>query len=501
YLNQFVAACVTPPNFCTLWGYCPKGSLQDVLFDENIRLDSHFKLSIITDVLKGIDFLHASFIGHHGRLKSSNVVIDSRWVCKLTDFGLSQLHEGEMFNPNKGEDSIYQALQWTAPEILRSTASKSGSKKGDMYSFGIIFKEVINRSTPYHEYDSVFNAKDIIEKVTHPKDGVFFRPTIEFPEEGELKQYLSIGPKCWAEDPNTRPTSRSMLKFIQKNFKGSTNIMDNMVRMLERYSDNLEAIVTERTTELAEEKKRTELLLYRMLPETVAKRLKNGESIEAERFDEVTIYFSDIVGFTSISSGSTPFQVVNLLNALYTLFDGVITRHRVYKVETIGDAYMIVSGLPDRIGNQHVKEISNCSLDLLEAVTTFQIPHLPTVPLRIRIGLHTGECSAGVVGLSMPRYSLFGDTVNTASRMESNGEEMRIHISATTHAALNTLGGYLFECRGEIPIKGKGTMTTYWLLGKEPTRPSPPQGGKLSPLLKVTTLPEIQTRITPVDDC
>lgn len=191
--------------------------------------------------------------------------------------------------------------------------------------------------------------------------------------------------------------------------------MDNLLQRMERYTDNLESLVEQKTAELMEEKKRSEELLYEMLPRFVVDQLKYGHSVTPEAYEAVTISFSDIKDFTSIAAQSSPIEVVNLLNQLYTEFDDCIDQYDVYKVETIGDAYMVVSGLPVRNGDQHAKEIAEMSLALLELIRNFDVAHLPHVNLELRIGIHSGPCASGVVGTRMFRYCLFGDTVSSNS--------------------------------------------------------------------------------------
>ncbi|KAJ8332260.1 hypothetical protein SKAU_G00427430 [Synaphobranchus kaupii] len=239
-----------------------------------------------------------------------------------------------------------------------------------------------------------------------------------------------------------------------------------MIRRLQMYSRNLEHLVEERTALYKAERDRADQLNFMLLPGPVVRSLKECGCVEPELFDEVTIYFSDIVGFTTLCQYSTPMEVVDMLNDIYKNFDSILDNHDVYKVETIGDAYMVASGLPSRNGNRHAVDISHMALDILAFMGTFQLRHLPGLPVWIRIGVHSGPCAAGVVGIKMPRYCLFGNTVNTASRMESAGLPLRIHVSQPTISILQrTDCQFEFERRGETYLKGKGMETTYWLTG------------------------------------
>ncbi|XP_011500910.1 PREDICTED: soluble guanylate cyclase 88E-like [Ceratosolen solmsi marchali] len=216
---------------------------------------------------------------------------------------------------------------------------------------------------------------------------------------------------------------------------------------------------------LDEEMKRTDELLYQMIPKQVADRLRNGESPidTCEMFDSVSILFSDVVSFTEICSRITPMEVVSMLNGMYSLFDTLTERNHVYKVETIGDAYMVVSGAPVK-QSDHADRVCDMALDMLEAITDLK-DRSTGEHLQIRIGIHSGAVVAGIVGLKMPRYCLFGDSVNTASRMEATSEAMHIHVSQSTKELLSS--SYKVTERGEIQVKGKGTMKTYWLERRE----------------------------------
>ncbi|KAJ7341504.1 hypothetical protein JRQ81_005683 [Phrynocephalus forsythii] len=225
---------------------------------------------------------------------------------------------------------------------------------------------------------------------------------------------------------------------------------------LERKKEELRIL----SKNLEAEKKKSEALLYAMLPKHVANQLKEGKKVEAGDFSSCTILFSDVVTFTNICSVCEPIQIVNMLNSMYSRFDRLTNIHGVYKVETIGDAYMVVGGVPIPM-TSHAERVANFALGMRIAAKEVTNP-ITQNPIQIRIGIHTGPVLAGVVGEKMPRYCLFGDTVNTASRMESHGLPDKIHISSTTFRALPRKVFEIVE-RGEIEVKGKGKMTTYFL--------------------------------------
>ena len=497
-IAEFVGACVDAPNVSLLTVYATKGSLDNIILNPDVKLDMNFKDSILKDIARGMNYLHNSPIGAHGRLTSANCVVDSRWTVKITGFGLKSFAEDTPDEEEQADpDAMAYSLFWTAPELLFGKNSladvKSGSTSGDVYSMGVIMAELLTRQEPYH--DAGMRPESLIKAISSsqtikvaeapkdskkqawsndatPKQAQFLggssssiRPTL--PKDEALSGHNSLARCCWDENPSDRPSFKDVMKTLDGLSPQKGEMVDNLIKMLESYATDLEGIVGERTAELEQEKQKVEELVCRMLPKKIVDDLKIGKDIKAEPYDNVTIFFSDIVGFTSICSKSTPLQVVDLLNKLYTCFDNIVDEYDVYKVETIGDAYMVVSGCPERNGTKHAAEIATMALRMISAMIDFEIPHMPEERLQLRVGLHSGPVVAGVVGIKMPRYCLFGDTVNIASRMESGGLALRVHLSETTHELLEGIGGFHLECRGEREVKGKGRMKTYWLNGKD----------------------------------
>ncbi|XP_033617323.1 guanylate cyclase 2G [Fukomys damarensis] len=464
---SFFGICIEPPNVCLVTQYCKKGSLKDVLRHSDHEMDWIFKISLAYDIVNGMLFLHRSPLGSHGNLKPSNCLVDARMQVKLSGFGLWELKYGQTHRTYNEKLTDHTELYWTAPELLRlPQVPWRGTQKGDVYSFAVLMRDLIHHQDrgPFEDRDEA--PDEIIKQIREPSAPEPLRPSLS--EEKGNTEILLMVRACWDESPDRRPTFPSIKKILRETSpKGQVNILDSMMRKLEVYASHLEEVVEERTSQLTAEKSKVEKLLSTMLPSFIGEQLIAGKSVEPEHFESVTVFFSDIVGFTKLCSLSSPLQVVRFLNDLYSLFDHIVQSYDVYKVETIGDAYMVASGLPIRNGTQHVDQIATMSLSFLSATLHFQIGHMPEEKLRLRIGLHTGPVVAGVVGITMPRYCLFGDTVNMASRMESSSLPLRIHVSQSTAGALLAMGGYHLQKRGTIPVKGKGEQTTFWLKGKE----------------------------------
>ena len=215
------------------------------------------------------------------------------------------------------------------------------------------------------------------------------------------------------------------------------------------------------TLELEDAHKANELLLLNILPASIADRLKKGEGLIADRFEDMSVLFADVVGFTQISRNMSPSDLVEMLNHVFSLFDRVAERLALEKIKTIGDAYMVAGGLGTD-GQGDAEKLADMGLEMLELLAKYR--EESGVDLQVRIGMHTGPAVAGVVGLKKFIYDIWGETVNTASRMESHGVPNRIQVLESTTEKL--AGSHIFEERGKVDVKGIGMLNTYFLTGR-----------------------------------
>lgn len=266
-------------------------------------------------------------------------------------------------------------------------------------------------------------------------------------------------------DVKQRALSEGAKDFLSKPFDPDEvlarikNLLET--RLLHLQLENRNRILAQAMHELDAERELSEQLLLNVLPHSIADRLKHEKGIIADRFSEATVLFADIANFTPVSSRLAPEEVVLWLNDVFSSLDRLVEQHRVEKIKTIGDCYMMVSGLPTPRPD-HAEVAAELALALRDEMANRIAPH--GRPMRMRIGIHSGPVVAGVIGTDKFAYDLWGDTVNTASRMESHGVEGAIQVTETTYQRLQPC--YEFEERGVVEIKGKGVMRTYFLTGK-----------------------------------
>ncbi|CAJ0946898.1 unnamed protein product, partial [Mesorhabditis belari] len=489
-LNKFYGIAFNQQNeFIVMWILCSRGSLEDILFNDELKLGRNFQVSFAKDVVKALAFLHASPILYHGLLCLQNCLVDSNWTVKLTNFRTEEIISEKLYHNEirpvlgEGEDEndrlIDRKYIQQAPEVIREIVTRKALPRGgqpqDVYACGMVVYQILYRVEPFHERGK--SIAKLMEMIAMSNDDdQLIRPT--FPSSMGVKdkdadtfnlQLLSCIEACWLELPEMRPNIKKVRTIINSNLKstGKGSLVDQMMKMMEEYTTNLESLVRDRTAMLEEAQKQADRLLNNMLPKSIAEDLKVGKPVLPQLYPCATVLFSDIRGFTRISSTSTPLQIVTFLNDMFSGFDSIISKHDAYKVETIGDAYMIVSGVPKENGNFHAQNIAEIALKMRTFVSNFKLAHRPEELMMVRIGFHSGSVAAGVVGLAAPRYCLFGDTVNMASRMESTGVANKIQISEQAYNLLHCFfPQFVMTERGKIEIKGKGECLTYYLEGK-----------------------------------
>lgn len=222
---------------------------------------------------------------------------------------------------------------------------------------------------------------------------------------------------------------------------------------------------------LAVERQKSETLLLNVLPASIARRLKGGERPLADRFEEVAVLFADMVGFTPMSEHLSPEEVVEMLDGVFSEFDVIAERRQLEKIKTVGDAYMVVGGLPEPRSDA-AEAVAEMALEMQEVVAGYRTSLGET--LRLRIGIDIGPVVAGVIGRQKFTYDLWGDTVNTASRMESHGIPGQIQVTPNAYERLRHR--YSFQPREQVEIKGKGRIVPYLLLGRSEDVPNRREG-------------------------
>ena len=426
------------------------GSLWDLLRNEMYPIQATKALRFLRDVAHGMNFLHGAQPSCvHGDLKSANILIDRNFCAKLSDFGLS---------------TNAPTTYWSAPECISGLPA---SLKSDVYSYGVIIYEVLSRRVP-------FDGADWITIMDQVYDG---SARIPVPAGCSAEVSVLMG-ECLNHEPERRPPfselNRRLGALDESLMTSAAFAVASEIPRIKRMS-TVRRLSVSATVSLGNQSMQ---IMRDLFPPTVANALMRGEKVPPERKEAITMYFSDIVGFTNISASVSPEKVNSLLDRLYDRLDCIADRLGVYKIETIGDAYLCAANVVLDQTADHALIMARFALAAQRAAAETLIDEDDPArgPVRIRVGLSSGPCMASVVGHRNPKYTLFGDTVNTASRMESSSVAGYIQCSQRTADLLRAQdpdGTVRVELRGRVRIKGKGDMVTFWILlpGQEPPIP------------------------------
>ncbi|XP_055334069.1 atrial natriuretic peptide receptor 2-like [Paramacrobiotus metropolitanus] len=436
---------------------CPsRGPLPD-LFDSWISKDEAMTSSLVLDYLQAVRYIHSSSLQFHGRISILTCWIDRHFTLKLAHLASDRLREethiacGDL-STAACQNTVWESFYWSPPESGSMLDSKS-LQMVDIYSSGLILLDILTMGKLLDKVRSL--TKDQSFHDLHY--GTMFSSVPEF--EVALTSCIDL-------DPLQRPDISSLLHSLARisptlaSDKRKTTLFDKIISRLENYAVELECQVIKRTSELTEEMNKCDAIIHQFLPRYIAKQLRAGEKVLPEFFECATITFTDLYGFADFVKNQPPEMTITLTSATEACIDKLSTECGVYKVEAIGDSFMVASGLPERIGINHIERTAVFATRLMELRPQLTFLH----NLRFKIGIHSGPCAAGLMGSKRPRYCLFGDTINMASRMCSHGLPDRIHLSPESQLLLEQFTEFVVQPRGRQLIKGKYEMMTYWLI-------------------------------------
>ena len=336
-----------------------------------------------------------------------------------------------------------------APEYLRRKTDFNAPC--DMYAMGMILYEIYERKEPFSGED----PRKILPKVCHPR--INLRPAV--PESCPPKM-VDIMKKLWSANPFFRPTAKD-IDFILMDMSSTDAEPLEATKNMKAFKDMI-----------VKPEKTAKELLYEVFPKHVADALNAGQRVEPESHEMVTVVFSEIVNYDLLCSAAdaSPMAISQMLDRLYQVFDELSKKHDVFKVETIGDNYMGVTNLDGKSDETHVKNVAEFAIEAIDCASQILIDeqHPERGYIQIRVGFHSGPVVSNVIGTLNQRYGLFGDTVNTASRMETNSSTNKILCSQISAKLLEEQAPHIpLRRRGKVNVKGKGTMITYWVGGTD----------------------------------
>ncbi|XP_055348283.1 atrial natriuretic peptide receptor 1-like isoform X2 [Paramacrobiotus metropolitanus] len=457
----FIGCAFTPSCAYVVTEYFAKGSLDELLAHKKKWMDMTLQMSLLFDIAEGLSFIHTTVFKCHGLLKSTNCMVTDRFGIRLTDFGIPFLSAKWMQKTSAGSQ---RALLQKAADAAR----EEPSKEADIHRLGLIMLEVSSQTGDvFHGREFINNMSEASAYVNKEIRG---HPHTTPRPRSSTCCTMSLAARCCEQDAARRPSITVIRRILEKvsHRSGNKSYFDLLLDNINSYANKLEIRFHEQNGFLVEEMAKSAALLKEIFPPTIAEALRFGKSIPPESFESATVIFTKICDIGFITTEGHPETLFNILNEIYIVMDRILSRFDVYKVETISENYMVVSGVPVRCaGSQHAGQALQFGCAVVQSMSSTLFGGQE---IRVCVGIHSGPLVAGIVGIRMQRYCLFGDTVNVTSRLSTTCEGQKVQASPDTKLLVDTLPIFRFQCRGTISLKGRGLMKTYWVFITEPAK-------------------------------
>ncbi|XP_055341864.1 atrial natriuretic peptide receptor 2-like [Paramacrobiotus metropolitanus] len=438
-LAVFIGACMAKDRVLIIYEYCSRGSLQELIERKDDKFEWAMRIAFLEDILNALLYLQKTAVGCHSRLTSQCCHIERRFSIRLSDYGLPSFFDHNTLESwiAKRNPKYSEAQLWQAPEQLQAEIDQNDQfKKGvalDVYSFGIILQEVLLRSAPYSMYpDLDTDTLTRYLRIKRPVDNKLVRPFFPPDESAHIDAGLMhLAEACWSENPDARPnlhTARETVKeaAARMGIENRGSIMDMLLVQMDQQNSRLQAVVENKCSHILKETQKSDRIIALCFENTLAEKLKTSQTISPEAFEIVTVLMMQMNHFEHIVVDSTPAQLIDILNEYSRFIDDTVQYFDCRKMDM--------------------------DVDLIT---------------KLQMGIHSGPCVAAVIGRKIPRYTITGDTLDISKRMLTTGFPQRIQISCYTKDVLETFGSFKTEERGEVFVKGKGALTTYWLAGED----------------------------------
>ncbi|XP_057313688.1 atrial natriuretic peptide receptor 1-like isoform X1 [Hydractinia symbiolongicarpus] len=466
-INKYIGVISKSPVICILQEWCKKGSLYDILNNEDIQLDWVFKNTFISDILNGMVAIHDSPLKLHGHLTSKNCLINHRWVVQISDYGMREFkkikNQKDVPVPND-EQLKYENLLWTSPENINFPHNLM-TRQGDVYSFGIIISEIINRQPPYAAFDDM-RPSDIIHYV-NKRCIPPFRPHVTL-QTGLDPRLVDLMKTCWEEWPEDRPLFKE-LKPQMKTIRGeSVDILDNMIEMMERYSRDLDKTAKERTEMYKKEKIKSNQLLYRCIPKPIVTELLEGNLIEPDNINPATIMIVKIEGFSSLMKWLKPQQIIDVLNDFHRMIEQVTEPVKnVFKSLVDREECIFCGNIPCYKERSSPHLMANLALKIAKARPRFRWRHLGEEVLRLKITLHSGPATGVMVGNKIPVYNILGTTMDYVRALTHYTPHDKIVVSNDCYELLKDDEDFIWQSIGEVQSEDIELTEPQYLIGSK----------------------------------